>query len=151
MNATLPSSSVTAPALGSASPELCLFHNGLATLDLFLAELDPCDRVLFDAALDLRSLAAGPNAAACIDQLFRVRTLLDGRHYLAFYRVRCWARRSFRIEVRAHRGATALVRDFPLDGGRLDEVVNSSLAAVANDGELPATAYVRFVFAGTAA
>jgi len=146
VNATISSSS---PSV--ATPELCLFHDGLATLDLFLADLDPCDRALFDAALDLRSLAAGPDAAACIAQLFRVRTLLDGRHYLAFYRVRCWARRTFRIEVRAHRGAAAFVRDFPLDGGRLDEVVNSSLAALAADGELPASAYVRFVFAGTAA
>jgi hypothetical protein len=154
VNATIPSSSATsiaAKALRSASPELCLFHDGLATLDLFLAELDPADRTLFDAALDLRSLAAGTDAAACIEQLFRVRTLLDARHYLAFYRVRCWARRTFRIEVRAQRGATAIVRDFPLDGGRLDEVVNSALAAVASDGDLPAAAYVRFVFAGTRA
>ncbi len=152
MNATIASSSsVTAPAQRAASPELCLFHDGLATLDLFLAELDPQDCQLFDAALDLRSLAAGHDAAACIEQLFRVRALLDSRHYLAFYRVRCWARRAFRIEVRAHRGATALVRDFPLDGGRLDEVVNSSLAAVAHDGELPASAYVRFVFAAARA
>ena len=152
MNATISSStSVTLPAPRAASPELCLFHNGLATLDLFLAELDPVDRALFDAALDLRSLAAGADAAACIEQLFRVRALLEGRHYLAFYRVRCWARRAFRIEVRTRRGATALVRDFPLDGGRLDEVVNSSLAAIAHDGELPASAYVRFVFAGATA
>lgn len=154
MNATIstPSSAaVASTALRAASPELCLFHNGLATLDLFLAELDPADRRLFDAALDLRSFAAGADAAACIEQLFRVRELLDGRHHLAFYRVRCWARRAFRIEVRAHRGAPALVRDFPLDGGRLDEVVNSALAAVASDGELPAAAYVRFVFAGARA
>jgi hypothetical protein len=140
-------SSATASALRAASPELCLFHDGLATLDLLLAELDPTDRRLFDAALDLRSLAAGRDASACIEQLFRVRALLDGRHYLAFYRVRCWARRAFRIEVRAHRGADVLVRDFPLDGGRLDEVVNSALAAVAQQDELPAGANVRFVFA----
>jgi hypothetical protein len=139
---------IASAARPAASPELCLFHNGLATLDLFLAELDPADGQLFDAALDLRSLAAGRDASACVEQLFRVRALLDGRHYLAFYRVRCWARRAFRIEVRLHRGATALVRDFPLDGGRLDEVVNSALAAVAQDGELPPAAHVRFVFAG---
>lgn len=152
MNVTIAtSSSVTARALRAASPELCLFHDGLTTLDLFLAELDPADRTLFDASLDLRSLAAGRDAAACIEQLFRVRTLLNGRHYLAFYRVRCWARRTFRIEVRAQRGATATVRDFPLDGGRLDEVVNSALAAVAQNGELPAGAHVRFVFNSTSA
>jgi hypothetical protein len=148
VNSLLSASSPTAAPRGAASSELCLFHDGLATLDLFLAELDPRGRTLFDAALDLRSLAAGTDARACVEQLFRVRALLDGRHYLAFYRVRCWARRAFRIEVRTHRAAAVLVRDFPLDGGRLDEVVNSSLAAVAHAGELPATASVRFVFAG---
>ncbi|MEJ1972893.1 MAG: hypothetical protein WDM96_10670 [Lacunisphaera sp.] len=151
MNSVITSSSVARESLRPASPELCLFHNGLATLDLFLAELDPRDHALFDAALDLRSFAAGTDAAACIEQLFRVRALLDGRHYLSFYRVRCWARRTFRIEVRAHRGAALHVCDFPLDGGRLDEVVNSSLATVSIDGELPAFACVRFVFAGARA
>lgn len=126
---------------------LCPFHDGATTLDLLLAELDPRDTSLFDAALDLRSLAAGRNATACVEQLFRVRTLLAGRHYLAFYRVRCWARRAFRIEVLPRRGATALVREFPLDGGRLDEVVNSSLAAlVCSHGGITADAHVRFAF-----
>lgn len=133
-------------ARAAAPVSLCPFHDGLATLDLLLAELDPRDQPLFDAVLDLRSLAAGPDASACVAQLFRVRTLLDGRHYLAFYRVRSWARRTFRIEVRAHRAAPLSVRDFPLDGARLDEVVNSALAPLAGDGELPAGAHVRFVF-----
>ncbi len=137
----------TPSAVSAQTAGVCVFHDGVATLDLLLAELDPTDHVLFDAALDLRSLAAGTDAAACIAQLFRVRTLLDGRHYLAFYRVRCWARRTFRIEARTHRGAPAVVRDFPLDGARLDEVVNSSLACLARNGELPALAQVKFVFA----
>lgn len=143
------SAAVPVAGLRENSPARCLFHDGLATLDVFLAELDPGDHPLFDAALDLRSLAASRDAAACVEQLFRVRALLGGRHYLAFYRVRCWARRAFRIEVRTHRGATITVRDFPLDGGRLDEVVNSSLAVIATDGELPTGAHVSFVFAGT--
>src|SRR5688500_1492298 len=66
----------------------CPFHDGAATLDLLLAELDPRDREVFDAALDLRFLAvAGEDAGACAAQLFRVRQLLADRHYLAFYRV----------------------------------------------------------------
>lgn len=146
-SATSTANATKATALRAASPELCLFHDGLATLDLFLAELDPADGVLFDAVLDLRSLASGNDAAACIAQLFEVRALLNGRHYLAFYRVRCWARRTFRIEVCAHRGAPVVARDFPLDGARLDEVVNSSLACLARGGELPALAQVKFVFA----
>lgn len=129
----------------------CPFHDGVATLDLLLAELDFSDRTLFDAVLDLRSLAAGQDATACVAQLFRVRALLDGRHYLAFYRVRCWARRTFRVEVHTMRGLAVLTHELPLDGGRLDEVVNSSLAAIASDGVIPATAHVRFVFAAAAA
>lgn len=142
------SSIFTLPAPAAAKTAgVCVFHDGVATLDLLLAELDPSDHALFDAALDLRSLATGDDAAACVAQLFKLRALLDGRHYLAFYRVRCWARRAFRIEARAHRGAPVIACDFPLDGARLDEVVNSSLACLANDGELPALARVKFIFA----
>lgn len=148
------------PIASSASPEsvavrrergaLCPFHDGLATLDLLLAELDPRDTALFDAVLDLRSLASGRDAAACLAQLFKVRALLDGRHYLAFYRVRCWAQRTFRVEVRSRRGEAALLRELPRDGARLDEIVNSSLACLAQHGEIPAGAHVRFVFAPAA-
>jgi len=137
----------TAHAPVARSAGVCLFHDGIATLDLLLAEIDPRERVLFDAALDLRSLAAGNDAEACVAQLFRVRALLDGRHYLAFYRVRCWARRAFRIEVQHHRGAPVITREMPLDCARLDEAVNASLACLAHDGALPEFARVRFVFA----
>jgi hypothetical protein len=140
------------PPVVSAQPStagICPFHDGVTTLDLLLAELDPRESGLFDAVLDLRSLAAGRDASACLAQLFKVRTLLDGRHYLAFYRVRCWARRAFRVEVRSRRGETALIRELPLDGARLDEVVNSSLACLAQGRDIPAGAHVRFVFAPT--
>lgn len=140
-------STQTAPA---ACGGLCPFHDGIATLDLLLAELDPRDDALFDAVLDLRSLATGRDAATCLAQLFKVRALLDGRHYLAFYRVRCWAQRTFRVEVRSHRGEATLLRELPRDGARLDEIVNSSLACLALNGEIPAGAQVRFVFAPAA-
>ena len=137
------------PSIDPLSPALarCPFHDGPATLDLLLAELDPNDTVLFDAALDLRSLcAAGEDAAACVEQLFRVRALLDERHYLAFYRVRCWARRSLRIQARAGRGAPWVTRELPLDSARLDEVINAALATFATDeGVIPASAHIRFV------
>lgn len=139
-------------AARTATTALCPFHDGLATLDLLLAELDPRDRALFDAVLDLRSLATERrDAAACIAQFFRVRTLLDGRHYLAFYRVRCWAHRAFRVEAHVARTATAGVHAFPLDAARVGEVINSALAPLARDGDLPAHAHVRFAFAPTTA
>jgi len=133
----------------TTSSTSCPFYDGTATLDMFLAALDPRDTELFDAALDLRSLAtARDDAAACVEQLFRIRTLLAGRHYLAFYRVRCWARRALRIEVRAGRAFPWLGQELPLDGGRLDEVVNSALAPLTlADGMIPAGAHVRFAFA----
>ncbi len=144
---TLSPANLPAPA---ARGGLCPFHDGLATLDLLLAEIDLRDTALFDAVLDLRSLAAGRDAGACLAQLFKVRSLLDGRHYLAFYRVRCWAQRTFRVEVRSRRGEATLLRGLPRDGARLDEIVNASLACLAQDGEIPAGAHVRFIFAPTA-
>jgi hypothetical protein len=140
------------PAPGPAALVRCPFHDGVATLDLLLAELDPGDKPLFDAALDLRSLCAGANdAAACLEQLFRVRRLLDERHYLAFYRVRCWARRRLRVEIRAGRGAPWISRELPLDCARLDELINAALADVNLSGASAGMAQVRFVFAAAAA
>jgi len=134
----------------ASSGGLCPFHDGIATLDLLLAGIDLSETELFDAVLDLRSLAAGRDAAACLAQFFKVRALLGGRHYLAFYRVRCWARRTFRIEVRSARGEAVLLRELPLDCARLDELVNSSLACLARDGDIPAGAHVRAVFTPSA-
>jgi hypothetical protein len=91
-----------APAADLLPSGCCPFHDGISTLDAFLAELDPCETELFDAALDLRSVCqSGNDAGACVEQLFRVRALLGERHYLAFYRVRCWARRVLQISPTA--------------------------------------------------
>jgi hypothetical protein len=132
---------------GSPLGALCPFHDGAPTLDALLAELDPRDSELFDAALDLRSVAvAGEDAGACAEQLFRMRSLLGERHYLAFYRVRCWARRVLRIQVRAGRGMPWITNELPLDGARLDEVVNAALALLAQEGVIPVAAHARFAF-----
>ena len=137
----------TVPALAASCP----FHDGTATLDLLLAELDPRETDLFDAALDLRSLAAAQeDAAACLTQLLRVRRLLAGRHYLAFYRVRRWAKRALRAEVRAHRAANWASCELALDSARFDEIVNTATATLAHDGTIPASAHVRFVFGAEA-
>jgi hypothetical protein len=148
VNPMSPAVSSLPAAAATTSAGRCPFHDGAATLDAFLAELDPRDHELFDAALDLRSLFAnGQDAGACAAQLFHIRELLGERHYLAFYRVRCWARRALQVQVRAVRGEPWLTREFPLDGGRLDEVINAALAGLACDGVIPAAAHARFVFA----
>jgi hypothetical protein len=145
-DATLPS---LCPASAVDATARCPFHDGATTIDLLLAEIDPRNVALFDAVLDLRSLCvAHQDAGACVEQLFHIRALLDEGHYLAFYRVRCWARRVVRIEVRAARGTPWLTREFPLNGARLDEIINASLAPLASgDGVIPATAHIRFDFA----
>jgi hypothetical protein len=135
------------PPPGGAAVQ-CPFHDGPATLDLLLAELDPGDTELFDAALDLRTLAsAREDAAACAAQLFRVRRLLAGRHYLAFYRVRSWAKRALRIECRRHRGETWRSSELAIDCARVDEAVNAALATFAEHEAMPGNTHVRFVFA----
>ena len=132
----------------TGSVAVCPFHDGAATLDLLLAELDPRETELFDAVLDLRSAAsAAQDAAVCIEQLLRVRSLLAGRHYLAFYRVRCWARRALRVEVRVSRTSSWIACNLPFDVGNIDELVNTSLATLAADGVIPVGAHVRFAFA----
>ncbi|MBA4136116.1 MAG: hypothetical protein C0518_02225 [Opitutus sp.] len=138
MNLTL-----TAP-LASIAP-LCPFHDGAATLDGLLAELGVGECELFDLALDLRSLLAdGRDAEACLVQLFRLRACLDGRHYLAFYRVRRWVQRRIVAQVRPDRTAPWITRELPLDAARLDELVNSCLASLDLAG--PALPRVRFTF-----
>jgi hypothetical protein len=125
----------------------CPFHDGAATLDLLLAEIDLRDTELFDAALDLRTLAvAREDAAACVAQLFRVRRLLAGRHYLAFYRVRSWAKRALHIEVRGHRGEAWRPCDLAIDCARVGEAVNAALATMAENDTMPAGTDARFVF-----
>lgn len=146
---TLPPPSLLFREVAREAPATrCPFHEGVATIDLLLAELDPREHELFDAVLDLRGLAtARQDATSCIQQLFRVRSLLAGSHYLAFYRVRCWAHRAFRVQAYVCRQQPAAVCPFPLDAARFDEVVNTALASLAHLGELPAGAHTRVVFA----
>ena len=123
------------------------FHDGIATIDSLLSELSPNESTLVDAALDLRTLTAeGSNAAACLEQLFRLRTLLGRRHHVAFIRVLAWARRTLRVEVRIQPRAPWIGFEIPPGSARMDEVTNTALARIAYGDFIPAGAQVRFVF-----
>lgn len=137
------------PAAFDASPVRCPFHDGPETLDGLLAEVHPSENALLDAALDLRhALSRRDDAETVLVQLFRLRRLLDGRHYLAFYRLRCWLQRLIVVQARAHRGEPWQTFPLPLNGARLDEVIDSALARLTAPGcEVPGCAHVRFVFA----
>src|SRR5690606_5480462 len=105
-------------------------------LDMLMAEIGTSDAAALDAALDLRSLMARrQDAAAALAQLYRLRSLLDGRHYLAFYRVRCWVHRRIRAEVRPWRGVAWQAVRLPRDCARFDAAVNMCLASLAKDAD----------------
>lgn len=144
-------SAPTTTAARKAAPKTAValpLQDGATVIDLLLQELNPHDTVLIDAALDLRFAATvGNHAGRSVRHLFRLRQLLAGRHYPAFYRVRCWATRALRVEVRAERCARWRGCELPLNCARLDEVVNTALASLAQDGAIPPGAHVRFAFA----
>jgi hypothetical protein len=137
-----------APTLPAARAIPGSYQEGAVAFDQLLADVNSHDARLVDAILDLRSVClAGIDAEACMTQLFHVRHLLGGRHYLSFYRIRRWARRSLSIEVRADRWASWLSCSFPLNCARLDEAVNTAIAARLPHGPGDGPPEVRFVFA----
>src|SRR5690606_16387342 len=104
----------------------CPFFDGPLSLDLLLGELGTEDAQALDLALDLRStIAAGADAGACVDLALRLRRALDGRHYLAFYRVRLWLQRLIVVQVRAWRGDDWKSYPLPLNSARIDEIKNA--------------------------
>ena len=131
------------PAPPSAMPPQ--LRDGTAALDILLSELNPHDVQLCNAALDLRAAVTAANATAAVNELFRVRALLRGRHRAAFQRVFCWIHGAIGIEVRANRARPWQAGEFPPGAARLSEVINAALAMLTDD-EIPACAQVRFVF-----
>jgi hypothetical protein len=140
------STTLAAPNTTISSPTGCPFHDGAATLDGLMAEAaGERDDEFLNAALDLRSLMVERRKAeACLAQLFALRARLDGRHYLAFYRVRRWVQREIVAQIRPDRTSPWAARDLPLDAARLDELTNGFLAILeTQQATLP---QMRFVF-----
>ena len=148
MFASTSKSTHAASASAEEHRRLSSFYDGSATIDLLLSELNPHDMRLIDAVLDLRLLCvAGTDALSCVTQLFLVRELLGVKHYHAFYQVRCWARRSLRIEVRSDRTSPWIGYELPLSSTRVDETINNAMAALLPATSNPGAAHARFVFA----
>lgn len=137
-----------------AAPEgCCPFHDGPETLDGLMAEVlagAECGERegILDTALDLRhAMQTRRDAGECVTLLCRLRSQLDGAHYLAFYRVRRWMRRLLAVESSAGRNEPWLRQALPLDCARPDEIEHQCLANwPAHDGCLSSMARVRFVF-----
>ncbi|MBK8478889.1 MAG: hypothetical protein IPL39_22160 [Opitutaceae bacterium] len=143
-----PSRDPSVVALTSDRAIECPFHDGPQTLDLLLADLRHGAPGLVDLALELRSaMTARADADRCIDLLLTLRARLDGRHHLAFYRVRTWLRRNIVAEVRPDRATPWRTCDLPLDCARYDELMNRCLATlVEHEHGWPPTATFRLRF-----
>ena len=121
-------------SVSSAGTSSCPFRHGPLTLDLLLADVGSRDSALLDAILDLRCALKGRGDAwDLLEQLYRVRRLLGGRAYLAFYKVRCWIRREIIAEVRGSRTAEWRQVRLPLNAGNLNEAVNTCLAQLSDE------------------
>lgn len=152
LGAALPETA--AAAIAHAAGGRCPFHDGPETLDLLMAEVLAAGQNwergdILDTALDLRhSMQLRRDAGQCVALLCRLRSQLDGRHYLAFYRVRCWMRRSLAVESSAGRNEPWVRHELPLDCARPDEVEHQCLAGhwPAQEDHALNAARVRFVF-----
>lgn len=135
-------------AAAGERPVACPFHDGPQTVDLLLAELRQEPTALVDLALELRhALTARTDAEHCIRLLFLLRQHLEGRHHLAFYRLRCWVRRLLVAEVRPDRTTPWRSCPLPLDCARYDELRNRCLASLAaGEGRWPSAGYFRLRF-----
>lgn len=151
MNDPLFRATTPAPVVTTHQP-VCPFHDGPETLDLLLAEVPAAESTLIDLALELRkAMTDGHDAEYCLHLLFALRTALDGRHHLSFYRVRRWLQRRIVGAVRLDRGSAWQPCDLPLDCARFDELVNRCIAAaLEGDSSWPQTAVFRPQFADTA-
>jgi hypothetical protein len=134
----------------TATPSRCPFHDGPATLDALLAELNASrEPEALDLALDLRSaLTVRRSAEQCVALAIRLRHTLNDRHYLAFYRVRQWLQRVIAVQVREFRGQAWARFPLPLNSARVEEIENACLAAWAQvrPRSCLELAQVRFVF-----
>jgi hypothetical protein len=125
----------------------CPLNHGVSTLDHLLAELmGGADSSAFDAALDLRwQLAHSDNAEAIILEFFRLRALIEERHYLACYRLRRWLESQLIAWVAPNRHQAPIATDLKLDASNLD-AVRAHCVRLAVDHQ-PATPWTRVSFA----
>ncbi|WP_438480030.1 hypothetical protein [Oleiharenicola lentus] len=130
----------------------CPLNHGVATLDHLLAELmGDADSAAFDAALDLRWLLAhSDDANAMVSEFFRLRALIEERHYLACFRLRRWLESQLVAWVSETRHSPAVCTELKLAG--CVESVRASCIRLALEGA-PTTPWtrVRFAFSRTAA
>lgn len=105
MNATTPVPAAFSPLSASSSAASCPLNHGTAVLDQLLAAItrdraDESFELALDAALDFRLLLAGDaDADTILSGFFRLRRIVEERHYLACFRLRRWLESQFCARV----------------------------------------------------
>jgi hypothetical protein len=132
-----------------ASARHCPLNHGLTVVDQLLAALTCDDEpAAFDTALDLRwQLQQPTNADAVLRDFFRLRALVEERHYLACYRLRRWLNAQLVARVVPDRHQPAQIVGVRLDASDYASLCAQCLDLVAIDLPLTPWARVRFAFA----
>ncbi len=129
----------------------CPLNDGLAVLDQLLAALTRDDEpAAFDAALDLRwQLQERTSADAALRDFFRLRALVEERHYLACYRLRRWLETQLVARVSPDRHQPAQLIGVRLDASDYSALCAQCLNLAAAEVQFTPWARVRFAFAAT--
>jgi hypothetical protein len=116
-------------------------------VDSLLRSAESVSGAEVDALLDFRSLLHRSEDAEAIVNLFcELRRSLEGRHYLAFYRLRRWLENHIQANVRLCRGRPEQIVPLKLDRYCLEAVRYQCLKTAALNGHLILAPRVSFSF-----
>jgi len=149
MNTAAAPDALLAPSSPPA-PADCPLNHGLAVTDQLLAAITrQNDGPALDVALDFRLLLAhARDADTVLREFFRLRAVIEERHYLACFRLRRWLEKELAALVKLDRTATARRIALQLDVRSYDALCARCTTRAAGAEPAPATARVQFVPAG---
>lgn len=132
-------------AAGASAP--CPLNRGLAVVDQLLAEITRRHAVReLDAALDFRcALVDATDPHELLLEFFRLRVVVEERHYLECYRLRRWLESRFVASVRCDRAQPPVEVPIRLDGRGLRQSLDRCAVTAARGAAVPAWAVVRVV------
>ena len=137
------------PATAAIAGSSCPLNHGVAALDQLLASLrGDDDSEAFDTALDLRSLLSNAtDATAIIREFYRLRSLVEERHYLACYRLRRWLEGQLIAWVSPQRHHAERATAVRLDAMCFDHLTDRCIASALEGAMVVSLARVRYAFA----
>lgn len=143
MNLTNSPTSVSVNAASTQCRRTC----ALEVIDSLLREIGGVRGDEVDALLDFRFLLRHrENAEGALAMFCQLRRTMEGRQYLAFYRLRRWLSDQIEVHVRVRRGEPERTSPLRLDCFCLEAVRCQALRSSVADGEPVLAPRVRFCF-----